>query len=69
MPLVNAGQSASADMLCLHPCTLDAQAPPYNNFEVLDVQRFSSPPVRALNGAVDATHNIYRHRCTRLQIA
>jgi len=39
-----------------------AQAFTYNNFEVLEVQRFSSAPVRAFNRAVDATHNIYRHR-------
>jgi hypothetical protein len=39
-----------------------AQIFPYNNFEVVSVARFSAPDVRKFNAAVDATHNIYRHR-------
>ena len=39
-----------------------AQLYPYNNFEVLSVARFTAPDVRTFNAAVDATHNIYRHR-------
>ena len=49
-------------VLCIHLCTVVAQTYPYNNFEVLEVRRFSSPPMRAFNDAVDASHNIYRHR-------
>ena len=49
-------------MSCADICTVAMQTYPYNNFEVLDVQRFSSSPMRAFNDAVDASHNIYRHR-------
>ena len=44
-------------------CIALAQWYPYNNFEVLSVARFSVPDMRKFNAAVDATNNIYRHRC------
>lgn len=34
----------------------------YNNFEVVNVPRFSQDDFKKLNYAIDITNNIYRHR-------
>ena len=39
-----------------------------NEFECLHVKRFIQPDIVQFTEAVDATHGIYEHRCTRREI-
>jgi hypothetical protein len=37
----------------------------WNEFEVLDMRRFSQPDIKHFAAAVDATHRLYTHRRAR----